>query len=57
MGCHALLQGIVLTQGLNSGLITSPGLAGGFSTNSATWEAPQNSAHWCCQWILPEPTS
>ena len=35
-GCHALLQGIFLTQGSN---LMSPALAGGFFTTSATWEA------------------
>ena len=38
VGCHALLQGIVRTQGLNPCL--SPALAGGFFTSSITWEAP-----------------
>ena len=37
MGCHALLQGIFLTQGSNPCLL-SPALAGGFFTTSATWE-------------------
>ena len=34
MGCHALLQGIFLTQGLNPSLMSpmSPSLAGGFFT-------------------------
>ena len=36
--CHALLQGLFLTQGLNICLM-SPALAGGFFTTSATWEA------------------
>ena len=39
VGCHALLQGIFLTQGLNSHLFMSPALAGGFFTTSTTWEA------------------
>ena len=38
-GCHSLLQGIVPTQGSNL-CLTSPALAGGFFTTSATWEAP-----------------
>ena len=38
VGCHALLQGIFPTQGLNPHLM-SPALAGGFFTTSATWEA------------------
>ena len=36
VGCHALLQGIFLTQWLNLQLFMSPALAGGFSTSSAT---------------------
>ena len=39
MGCHALLQGFFLTQGLNLCLFTSPALSGWFFTTSATWEA------------------
>ena len=38
-GCHFLLQGLFLAQGLDSGL-TSSALAGGFFTTSANWEAP-----------------
>ena len=38
MDCHALLQGIFPTQGLNPSLL-SPVLAGGFFTTKATWEA------------------
>ena len=37
VGCHALLQGIFSTHGLNP---YCPALAGGFFTTSATWEAP-----------------
>ena len=37
LGCHALLQGIFLTQGLKLHL-TSPALAGRFFFTSATWE-------------------
>ena len=37
MGCHAFLQGIFLTQGLNPHLLF-PALAGGFITTSAIWE-------------------
>ena len=36
--CHALLQGTVPTQGLNS-LLMSYALAGGFFTTNTTWEA------------------
>ena len=38
IGCHALLQGIFLTQGSNLSLM-SPVLAGGFFTTTAIWEA------------------
>ena len=41
VGCHALLQEILLTQGSNPLLFTSPALAGGFLTTSPTWE-PQS---------------
>ena len=37
MGCHVLLQGIFQTQLLNP-YLTSPALAGGFFTTSATWK-------------------
>ena len=40
MGCRALLQEIFLTQGVKPTSLTSPALAGGFFTTSATWEAP-----------------
>ena len=40
VGCHDLLLGIFLTQGLNPHLL-SPALAGGFFTSSTTWEAQQ----------------
>ena len=48
MGCHFLLRGMFLTQGLNPHLlherqILSLVLAGWFFTTSATWEAPRNS--------------
>ena len=39
MGCHALFQGIFLTQGLSPYLLKTPALASGFFTTSATWEA------------------
>ena len=39
VGCHALLQGIFLTQGLSPHLFTSSSLAGGFFTTSTTWKA------------------
>ena len=38
VGCHALLQGIFPTQGLNAHLFVSSALAGGFFTTSATWQ-------------------
>ena len=37
VGCHALLQGIFLTQGSNPCLLWSPAWAGGIITTSATW--------------------
>ena len=42
MGCCALLQGIVTTQGSN---LMSPALAGRFFTTSATWEAQNIKAN------------
>ena len=39
VGCHALLQGIFPTQGLNAHLFVSSALAGGFFTTNITWEA------------------
>ena len=36
VGCHALLQGIFLTESTS---LTSPALTGVFLINSATWEA------------------
>ena len=38
-GCHALLLGISLTQGLNQGLLCLPALASGFFTPGTTWRA------------------
>ena len=43
MGCLPLLRGISLTQGLNSGLLTSSKLAGRFLTTTATCKAPFTS--------------
>ena len=39
VGCHALLQGILLTQGSNPSLITFPALTGGFFITTTIWEA------------------
>ena len=39
VGCHALLQGIFLTQGLKLGLLNLPVLKGDFFTTSSTREA------------------
>ena len=39
VGCHALLQRISLTQGLNLCHLTFPALAGGFLSTSAAWKA------------------
>ena len=38
MGCHALLQGIFLTQGSNPCIFMSPALSGRFFTTSAICE-------------------
>ena len=63
VGCHALLQEIFPTQGLNMCLM-SPALAGGFFTTSAMWEAQacvrgqQLCTSWhhrARQWSLPSP--
>ena len=43
--CHAFLQGIFLTRGLNSCLLRLLHWQGGFFTTSASWEAPT--------WALP----
>ena len=42
VGCHAFLQGIFLTQGLNLSLLCLPALVGVFFTSSSSWEAPYN---------------
>ena len=39
VGCHFLLQGDFPDSGIKPMCLTSPGLAGGFFTTSATWEA------------------
>ena len=45
VGCHALLQGIIQTRGLNPCLLhLSPALAGKFFTTSTTWEKIANTA-------------
>ena len=44
VGCHVLLQGIFLTQGLNPHLM-STALIGEFFTTSATWEAQNSYNH------------
>ena len=40
VGCRALLQEILLTQGSAPLFLISPALVGRFFTTSATWEAP-----------------
>ena len=40
VGCHALLLGVFLIQGLNLHLLHLPTLASGFFITGATWEAP-----------------
>ena len=49
MGCHALLQEIILTQGSNP-----PALAGGFFTTSPTWEAQSDPTSLLILVILEE---
>ena len=48
-GCHALLQGIFLTQGIEPASPASLPLAGGFFTTSTTWEALRRVHHVKCQ--------
>ena len=45
LSCHALLQGIFLTQGLSPCVSYVSCLAGGFFTTSATWDAPHISIY------------
>ena len=47
VGCHALLQGTFLTQGLNMSLASSA-LAFRFFTTSTTWEAQYIHCFCCC---------
>ena len=55
--CHALLQGIFPTQGLNPRLL-SPALVGGFFTTSTTWEAPWTTGGNTIQSLaLSQPTT
>ena len=42
VGCHALLLGHLPNPGIEPTSLTSPALAGGFFTTSATWEAQMN---------------
>ena len=61
VGCHSLLQGVFLTQGLNQRLM-SPALAGGFFTTSTIWEVvgeiiwnwkvvpPEAKRNWRASW-------
>ena len=53
VSCHALLQGIFLTQGIESASLVSPALEGRFFTTSTTWEASNmhvpSSKSWFCQ--------
>ena len=51
-GCHALLQGIFLTQGLNPVLCVSCIGRRGFTTR-ATWEARWINVYWINNWIMP----
>ena len=66
VGCHALLQGIFLTQGSNPWSLASPALAGGFFTTSAKPRKPlinSSSCHkgrapknWCFRTVVLEKT-
>ena len=40
-GCHAPPPGDLPNPGTETGVLTSPALAGEFFTTSATWEAPR----------------
>ena len=40
VGCHFVVQGVLLTQRSNLQSLVSPALAGGFFPTSNTWEAP-----------------
>ena len=45
VGCHALLQGIYPTPGIEPVSLMSPALAGRFFTTSTTWEVLCNHMH------------
>ena len=56
VGCHALLQEIFPTQGLDL-CLTSPVLAGGFFITSAMWKAPETSScetYKNLEWYFPQ---
>ena len=62
MGCHALLQGILLTNpGIKTASLMSPVLAGGCFTANATWEgqihsmSPANHSKSCLSSPPPDP--
>ena len=65
VGCHALLQGIFLTQYELTRPLASPALAGRFFTTWTAWEAHQDSCRgamgimWCPDWktLLPKPST
>ena len=54
-GCHTLLLGFFLTQGLNTSLLRLLHWQGGFFTTSATWEAPYHIIS-SVQSLSPIPT-
>ena len=54
VGCHALLQGICPTQGLNPESLVSPALAGRFFITSTTWEAPLHCRQFLYHWAERE---
>ena len=45
MGCHVLLQGIFLTQGIETASLMSSAWADGFFTTSTTTEASDTHCH------------
>ena len=61
VSCHAFLQRIFLTQGIESASLVSPALEGRFFTTSTTWEASNmhisSVKSWLCQAYTENLTS
>ena len=53
VGCHAFLQGILLTQESNLRLLCLPALACGFFTISTTWEVQTYAYMWLNSFAVP----